>query len=247
MKTIQTYIVSKQAEFAQHPFFARLAQHAPLAEVLPFAKSMSFWIMSFQDILRLNETHVTDPLLKPIAYSHKSEDAGHELWFLNDLLTLGEQLPDIRYLFGKNHAATRDASYALVGEVFAAKSDVERMALVLALESTGHVFFERMATYLEEMRFGRYSEFRYFSRKHLDVELDHEVFEDEKEDLLENLPMTAEQELACIQLVDRVYVAFTAMFNHLEVVTRPSLPLQQLVELPYSEQDSAEAPQLAWN
>ncbi len=221
MKTIQAYISSKQAEFSQHPFFTRLAQHAPLEEVLPFAKALSFWIMSFQDILRLNETMVKDPVLKKIAYGHKAEDAGHELWFLNDLLTLGEQLPDIRFLFGRGHAQTRDASYALVAEVFGAGSDLERIGLVLALESTGHVFFERIATYLEEMRFGRYNEFRYFSRKHLDVELDHEVFEDDKEELIENLPMTPEQEQACIAMVDRAYVAFNAMFDHLEAVTRP--------------------------
>ncbi|HZI14191.1 MAG TPA: hypothetical protein VE153_27735 [Myxococcus sp.] len=220
MKSIQQYLTNKQAEFSQHAFFTRLAQRAPLSEVLPFAKSMSFWIMSFQDILRLNETRVTDPELKKIAYSHKAEDAGHELWFLNDLITLEDQLPDIRFLFGRSHAETRDASYALVAEVFQAQSDAERIALVLALESTGHVFFERIATYLEETGYPRYNEFRYFSRKHLDVELDHEVFEDEKEALIENLPMTPAQEQACMALVDRIYVAFTTMFDHLETITR---------------------------
>jgi hypothetical protein len=242
MKTIQTYISTKQASFSRHAFFNRLSQHAPLAEVLPFAKALSFWIMSFQDILRLNETMVKDPVLKKIAYGHKSEDAGHELWFLNDLLTLGEKMPDIRFLFGREHTQTRDASYALVAEVFGAKSDLERIALVLALESTGHVFFERIATYLEEMRFGRYNEFRYFSRKHLDVELDHEVFEDDKEELIENLPMTPEQEQACIAMVDRAYVAFNAMFDHLEAATRPPMP--EIIELNYAQED---APQLAWN
>ncbi len=220
MKSIQQYLTNKQAEFSQHAFFTRLAQRAPLSEVLPFAKSMSFWIMSFQDILRLNETRVTDPELKKIAYSHKAEDAGHELWFLNDLITLEEQLPDIRFLFGRTHAQTRDASYALVAEVFQAQSDAERIALVLALESTGHVFFEKIATYLEETGYPRYNEFRYFSRKHLNVELDHEVFEDEKEALIENLPMTPAQEQACKALVDRIYVSFTAMFDHLENITR---------------------------
>jgi hypothetical protein len=219
MKSIQKYLTSKQATFSQHAFFTRLEQKAPLAEVMPFAKAMSFWIMSFQDILRLNEARVSDPLLKKIACSHKAEDAGHELWFLNDLLTLEEQLPDIRYLFGRNHAETRDAAYALVAEVFMAKSDVERTALVLTLESTGHVFFARIADYLEQTQFPLYSQFRYFARKHLDVELDHDVFEDEKEELIENLPMTAEQEQACIQMVDRVYVAFTGMFDHLEALT----------------------------
>jgi hypothetical protein len=245
MKSIQQYLTNKQAEFSQHAFFTRLAQRAPLSEVLPFAKSMSFWIMSFQDILRLNETRVTDPELKKIAYSHKAEDAGHELWFLNDLLTLEEQLPDIRFLFGRNHAETRDASYALVAEVFQAQSDAERIALVLALESTGHVFFERIATYLEETGYPRYNEFRYFSRKHLDVELDHEVFEDEKEALIENLPMTAAQEQACKALVDRIYVAFTTMFDHLETITRRTAPQTATQPRTFPQAQNANAVALA--
>ena len=220
MKVVNKYLEQKQVEFAQHPFFERLERQAPLGDVLHFAKAMTFWIMSFQDILRLNEIHITDPMLKKVAKGHKAEDAGHEVWFLNDLLTVEGDLPDVCFLFGRAHAATRDVSYALVAEVFRAKTDAERIALVLTLESTGHIFFEKIATYLEKAKFADYDLFRYFSRNHLNVELDHEVFEEEKHDFLENLELTPEQEKACYELVDRAYVAFNTMFDHVEQTIR---------------------------
>ena len=220
MKSIQQYLLTKQAEFSQHAFFERLGRRAPLREVLPFAKAMTFWIMSFQDILRLNAARVSDGMLKTIAEGHKREDAGHDLWFLSDLLHLEGELPDVSFLFSTSHAGMRDASYALVSEVFQARSDVERIALVLALESTGHIFFERISSYLEGSEFPLYEKFRYFARKHLNVELDHEVFEEEKEQYLENLQMTEAEEHSCRELVDRAYVAFTAMFDHVEQAVR---------------------------
>jgi hypothetical protein len=230
MKVVNKYLEQKQVEFAQHPFFERLDRQAPLGDVLQFAKAMTFWIMSFQDILRLNEIHITDPMLKKVAHGHKAEDAGHEVWFLNDLLTVEGDLPDVCFLFSRAHAGIRDVSYALVSEVFRAKSDVERIALVLALESTGHIFFEKISTYLENAKYGEYDLFRYFSRKHLDVELDHEVFEDEKHEYLENLQLTAEQEKACYELVDRAYVNFNTMFDHVEQAIRRNESQEQDAE-----------------
>lgn len=222
MRIISAYLKQKQAVFSQHPFFERLKRKAPLHEVLPFAKAMTFWVMAFQDILRLNETHVTDPMLKRVAHGHRAEDAGHEAWFLHDLLTVEDGLPDVCFLFSRSHAKMRDVSYQLVSEVFRAKSDIERIALVLTLESTGHIFFEHISNYLESSEFPDYQLLFYFTHKHLDVELDHDVFEEEKKAFLENYPLTPEQEKNCFELVDRAYEAFTSMFDHLEQVIQRS-------------------------
>lgn len=231
MKIINAYLKQKQTDFAQHPFFERLKRKAPLHEVLPFAKAMTFWVMSFQDILRLNETHITDPVLKRVAHGHRAEDAGHEAWFLHDLLTVEDGLPDVCFLFSRTHARMRDVSYQLVSEVFRAKTDIERIALVLTLESTGHIFFEHISNYLEAAEFPDYQLLFYFTHKHLDVELDHDVFEEEKKAFLENYPLTPEQEQACFELVDRTYVAFRGMFDHLEqVVMRSKSEVLEMVD-----------------
>ena len=94
MKTIQTYIDSKQQEFMNHPFFEVLSQLNSLEEISYFVPELTFWAMTFQDILRLNEERVVDPYLKKVARHHRLEDAGHEKWFLQDKKYMGEVAND---------------------------------------------------------------------------------------------------------------------------------------------------------
>lgn len=214
MKTVQNYIADQQLKFGLHPFFQRLDRNEPLRHVLPFASGLTFWAMVFQDVLRLNEEHVTDPEMKKIARHHRGEDSGHDKWFLNDLIKIEGSNPDIRALFGKQHKVTRDVSYALISEVYRAQSDYERIILILALESTGHIFFEKIASYFE--RFGVVQCLQYFSRTHIDVEKAHEVFEKQMEATLSAIELPAEVRERCLQLVDRAYKAFNEMFDFFE-------------------------------
>jgi hypothetical protein len=216
MKTVQAYIADKQQLFARHPFFSRLARNAPLREINPVVSNLSFWVMAFQDVLRLNEARVEQPDIKKLARHHRAEDAGHDKWFLGDLQKIDGSAPDIRALFSSAHAATRDASYALVSEVFRATTDVERITLLLSLESTGHIFFENMANYLERMSVVQ--SLRYFSRHHIDVEKSHEVFEEEMHGFLDSIVLSEDMSSTAMNLVDRVYSAFHGMFNHFEAL-----------------------------
>lgn len=84
MKTVQAYIDSKQHEFMNHPFFNILEELNSIEEISYFVPELTFWAMTFQDILRINEERVTDPYLKKVARHHRLEDAGHEKWFLSD-------------------------------------------------------------------------------------------------------------------------------------------------------------------
>ena len=84
---------------------------------------------------------------------------------------------DFGWLFGRYNTVTRDASYSLVSEVFHATDDGVRIVLLLTLESAGHIFFERIAAYLE--RNGHPAGLQYFSSKHLDVERNHQLLEEE--------------------------------------------------------------------
>jgi len=218
MKKIQAHIADQQLGFALHPLFARLRRNDPLREVLPFLSHLSFWVMAFQDVLRLNESRFHDPTLKKIARHHRSEDAGHDKWFLADLLKIEGQNPDMRALFSSQHAATRDATYALVSEVYRAGSDYERIVLLLSLESTGHIFFEAIAAYFERM--GVTQSLQYFSRHHIDVEKSHEVFEHQMHAFLDTIVLPEGENASCCALVDRAYQAFTLMFDHFENLCR---------------------------
>lgn len=214
MKVIQNYIAEKQRFFTDHVFFRRLAETPELEALAPFALDLSFWVMSFQDILRLNETRVSDAALRKIARHHRAEDSGHDRWFISDLALLGLSQPDMRTLFDKEHEATRHASYQLVSEVFQAQNDFARIALLLTLESSGHVFFESTASYFE--RLGDARDLKYFSRFHLEIEKKHAMFEKQMDDYLGAIALDEETREQCLRLVDRCYDAFNVIFDNVD-------------------------------
>lgn len=219
MKELQGYIHAKQQEFLGHAFIRRLDGAESLDEnLLAFARALTFWVMTFQDILRINEARVVDLSLRRIARHHMQEDAGHERWFLSDLLAIDGTIPDVDWVFGPDHAGTRAASYALVSEVYHAKTDHERIALLLTLESTGHVFFEKVSDYFERVQIRK--TLRYFARTHLDVEKQHELFEDRLMQPLFATTLTFTDRKECCAMVDRAYAAFDNLFLSIDWITQ---------------------------
>jgi hypothetical protein len=190
--------------------------------VLSFAPDLTFWVMAFQDILRLNATLTRDPQIRRIVRHHRAEDAGHERWFLDDLAAMQIPVPDVRWLFGERHASTRDAAYALVSEVYRATDDRLRLVLVKTLESAGHVFFGRIAAIVERAGLGK--TLKYFSFSHLEVEKNHQVFEDEIARIVSGIKLPAPVRTKAKQLVDRCYAAFGTMFDALCAVDFRRLP-----------------------
>lgn len=233
MKTVQSYIDSKQAEFNNHPFFELLASFKTIEEINYFVPELTFWAMTFQDILRLNEERVTDPYLKKIARHHRLEDAGHEKWFLHDkgymspFGTNGEnQRHDIAWLYGKDCRATRDAAYAIVSEIYNIDNEYLNIALLLTLESSGHVFFEKVA---QQVRMtGEDKNLMYFSSSHLEVEKAHALFETEMERKLFKTVLPIEVRRKALKMIDRCYDAFSAMFDGLIEACEQRMQVNQL-------------------
>lgn len=213
MQHVEKYLAQKQAELASHPFFARLQLNRGSSGELAFAGGLTFWVFVFQDVLRLNETRVTDPTMKAIVRHHRIEDGGHEKWFLEDLALLDPTPRDVPWLFGAQHAQTRDAAYALMSEVYRASDDRVRVALLHTLESAGHVFFERVADYVHAT--GMTDQLRYFSHHHLEVEKDHSLFEEDAP-AAAAIELPAEVLAEALAMVDRCYQAFTQLFDGLE-------------------------------
>ena len=138
MKTIQAYIDSKQSEFMNHPFFKVLEALNSLEEISYFVPELTFWAMTFQDILRINEERVKDPYLKKIARHHRLEDAGHEKWFLHDKKYIGSLTNEdaclkdnVAWLYSKESQLTRDAAYAIMSEIYKADNELLNVALLL--------------------------------------------------------------------------------------------------------------------
>jgi hypothetical protein len=198
---VLSHIEGHQAAFGEHGFFRDL--HDP--DGLAFAPLLTFWVLVFQDVLRLNEVRAADASTAAVVREHRREDRGHDRWFLHDLDVLGQARPGIDDVFGYRHAATRDAAYALVAESFRV-DDALRVVLLLTLESAGHVFFGRVAAAVDHLGLG--GELKYFSSHHLDVEQEHQVFD-------RGLEVAPDREAEAIAMVDRCYAAFTSMLDGL--------------------------------
>jgi len=222
MKQVERHVAKKQADFHHHMFFSDERLGTDVRGVLSFAPDLTFWVMAFQDILRVNAVLTRDPEIRRIVRHHKAEDAGHERWFLDDLAAMQVPAPDLRWLFGERHRATRDAAYALMSEVYRATDDRLRLVLVKTLESAGHVFFGRVAAVVERAGWGK--ALKYFSFSHLEVEKSHQVFEDEISRTVSSIRLDAKVRAEAKQLVDRCYAAFTDMFDAICAVNVPRVP-----------------------
>lgn len=220
MKTIQAYIDSKQNEFMNHPFFSILEGLNSIEEISYFVPELTFWAMTFQDILRINEEKVKDPYLKKVSRHHRLEDAGHEKWFLSDKKYMSQlskdksyDRDDVAWLYSKDSQLIRDAAYALMSEIFKAEDENINIALLLTLESSGHVFFERVVRQVKKT--GEDKNLQYFSSSHLEVELAHAMFEEEMEKTMfaRRLPISVRRD--ALKMIDRCYDAFNKMFDGL--------------------------------
>lgn len=233
MKTIQEHIAQKQAEFAKHPFFSYLENCASVEDFLQIAADLAFWVMVFQDVLRLNEERVKDPYFRKLARHHRIEDRGHEQWFLEDVASLrNKNRSTIRELFDKENTTTRDAAYAIVSEVFHIHDERLRVILLFTLESTGHIFFDRAAKFVDNN--GYTERLKYFSNNHLEVEKAHAIFEEEMEKKFFSIVLSMEKRSEAKALVDRVYAAFTLMFDGLvKQLGEPKLTTSDIISQEY--------------
>jgi len=206
MKTLKTQLADKQFGFSLHPMFDRMQRETAVAEMLAFVPAVSFWASAMPDVLRLNEGRVVDAGLRQAVRAHRAAYAGLDRWFAADLLKIEGHLPYAAEVFGPKHTVTRDATYALVAEVFQAGSDAERIALVLAVECVGQVFFEEIAAYVERM--GLTQSFQFLARRKVDVK---GLFRQ----AMELATSEAERE-AARGVVERVFAAFQTMFDGFE-------------------------------
>jgi hypothetical protein len=214
LKTIEKYLTKKQGEFAQHSFFAQIAESRLLNEFGFFAQQMTFWVMTFQDVLRLNEARFASTDFQKIAHSHRLEDEGHNLWFLSDLNQMQIDEPNLRILYSQDHVLTRDATYALVSEIFRAPNDYQRIAFLLTLESLAHVFFERTSNSIKNI--GYSSKLKYFSDYHFEIEESHESLGQSLEICFDGVHLNQDDETSIFDMIDRVHTAFKLMFDGLE-------------------------------
>jgi hypothetical protein len=218
MKTFKQLLAIHQAELSNHVLFELIDSAKSSEPLARMARALSWWPMVFQDMLRINFERVAGSELARAAKCHRDEDAGHEKWFLEDLRAFDVDVPGLEELFSPSFQPIRDACYALLAEVHAASTAAQRVALLLTLESTGHIFFEKVADATQ--RVCPELPLRYFAHFHLGVEKNHNLFADATHEEIEQLDLSAAERAGCNEMLTRVYQAFGGMFSYLEECVR---------------------------
>jgi hypothetical protein len=213
MRRALQHIEVRQAELGAHPFFRRLAEDLPLAQVVLFVPQVSFFVLAFQDLMKMTGERASDPRLRDLLRRHCEEEIGHEKWFLRDVVRLAGAVPELPVLFGAQHAPTRLATYALAAEALGARDDVERLCLIFTLEAAGDLCFGAAQAYFE--RAGVVDGLVYFAGVHREIEASHSVFEAGVQAVVEGLELDAEGRARACAAVDRMFDAFRGMLDGL--------------------------------
>ncbi|MDB4974975.1 MAG: hypothetical protein JWN48_3316 [Myxococcaceae bacterium] len=212
MLAVQEIIERENRALSRHPFLERVAC-ASLPEVRVMAEGLTFWVLCFQDVLRLGAKLIKEPRLAALARTHAEEDHGHEQWFLQDVQRLGAGR-DLSWVFSAEHMRVRDISYALVSEVLAARDDRARLAVLLSLDAIGGLFFGLVVRRLEQL--GHDQGLRYFARSHQEVEESHDIFDGSAHAQLVSVEVSAETLVEVSAAVRRTFAALRTLADDLE-------------------------------
>jgi len=213
LEDVQQTVTQHQQILARHPFLNRLDGNPSYDQTRLVAQRLAFFVMCFQDVLRLVHTTMTDPELKQLAQMHAVEDAGHDRWYLHDLAQF-EVACEVGWLFSEDHERTRDVAYSQIADVLRSTDDRSRLAVALSLEAAGSEFFRRMIGALE--RLGRADGLKYFARSHERVESTHEIFEQTTRERFRRIAVPEGAVTEVLRVVDRTFASMTQLADDLE-------------------------------
>jgi len=213
MRYVQSVIAERQRALSDLGLLQALDGQGSLENVRRIAPRMAFFVMCFQDVLRLAYAKSTDPQIAALARAHALEDKGHDQWYLADIQRLGAEC-SVHQLFSEEQALTRDVAYGQIADVISAKHDCTRLAVALSLEAIGAVYFESTIRFLE--RIGKADGLEYFARRHQKIEQAHGVFEDSAQRELEAIPVPDDSMPEVLAAVNRTFAGMTLLAGDLE-------------------------------
>ncbi|WP_141215522.1 hypothetical protein [Hahella sp. CCB-MM4] len=230
MKNVYKYISESKDQFTQENFYKNFRNADEKIIVPVCAMGLGFWIMTFQDALRLNAQKFQDQKLKLIAEKHRNEDSGHDLWYLHDLDALRINPPDLYMLYSPDLAFVRDSAFEVMGEIMKSDDDYTRLAIIETIEAVSEVFFYHMATYTSSKANG--FKLLYFSRHHYEAEMSHS--DRDIEAAFMNNTVSYEKRRQIIETVDRILDSFRAVLEGLnDMVMHQEQPRPLELASPY--------------
>jgi hypothetical protein len=216
MNTAKEHIARRVARFAEHPFFTQMKPSADLKEMMAFAPAATFWVMSFQDILRFNHERTTDPALKRAIATHLAEDSGHEDWFLSDLADVfGPVSLSAKGTFSPEHREVRQVAFALASELYFVSDDRLRLVYLEVLEAAAGLTFNRISAAL--VAGGHKGKLRYFGGEHLNAEASHEMHDEAHGHAFDDMVLPDGLREEAGRMIDRMFDQFDRLNDALRL------------------------------
>lgn len=207
---VSELIEERKEVLARHPMLKLWESQATYEDVCALVPRGAFFILCFQDVLRLCCQGVADAAIAELLEMHRRGDQGHDRWYLSDLKKMGTTV-DVEFLFSRQLQHLRDVAYGQLADVLRSKDDRSRLALVLALEAAGDLFFSRVIPRLELL--GKSDGLVFFSRQHEQAEADHSVFNEDGQSKLRGITVarTLLPELSAV--IDRTFGSIAAVLD----------------------------------
>ena len=221
MKRILARVEQRTTELTGHPFFEFLRDASVAPERrFAFVRCVAPWVLGFSDLCAfvLHQEPAGDRFQEMVNV-HAREDDGHWKWFLEDVVTLGQDCnltftDALRFLWGPDTTSTRRLTYRLMN-IGARASSLERIVLVEAIEDVNKVALAAARRTAEDFERQTGRRLAYFGSKHNAVEDEHSLDGDEARRALLAATMSDSERASMAAIVDDVFTAFSESMTEL--------------------------------
>src|SRR5690349_5369361 len=124
MSPILQHIEYLKAETSsEHPFFGQLEAESDRERVQSLVPLLTFWILTFQDLAKINTTFARDAPFREVIQREYEEDRGQDKWFLRDLERVTGEIPGVDAIFAPRFQQIRWMSYKMINLAFSLRTN----------------------------------------------------------------------------------------------------------------------------
>ena len=181
---------------------------------LAFAPCAAPFIMSFADLNKYAlRQEPTKDKIQLILNQHTYEDDFHWQWFLEDMQKLGFNCSlkfneSLKLLWSDKTKNSRLLTYQLY-ECIAQSEPIEKLIILEAIEATADIFLFLTRQITNELRLNTNQEYKYFGDCHMQQETCHSANSTDVNEFINNMYLSEASQLKGVDLVDKVFAAFT--------------------------------------
>lgn len=217
MRNILLHINEHKKIFSKHVFFDYIRNiNFPIDKKLSFLPEMAYFIMSFGDINRyvIPFTNPKDEFERAVN-KHAEEDSNHWRWYLSDLEDMNFNqkttlIDSLKFLWSTQLSPSRKLVYELIS-LLANRPVKIRLAIIEAIEATGHVTFSILKKITNDLPDGK--TLKFCGDVHLNHETGHTMCTDSE--IIKQLCFSLNEIETTNILVDKCFQSFHGFMDQL--------------------------------